>query len=57
MSSFMVFRSRRISLAEHSRSSFSLIEYLLCVGEDFPPSNDADKGCQWEILTDEGWVP
>jgi hypothetical protein len=57
MSSFMVFGSRRISLAEHSRSSFSLIEYLLCVGEDFPPSNDADKGCQWEILTDEGWVP
>jgi hypothetical protein len=30
----------------------------LCAGEDFSPSSDdADKDCQWEIQTDEGWVP
>jgi hypothetical protein len=38
---------------------FSLVVFIyLCVGEDLPPSsNDADEGCQWEIQTDEGWVP
>jgi hypothetical protein len=29
----------------------------LCAGEDIPPSGDADEGCQWEIQTNEGWVP
>jgi hypothetical protein len=29
----------------------------LCAGEDLPPSDDADEGCQWEIQTDECWVP
>jgi hypothetical protein len=54
MSSFVVFESRRISLAERSRSSFALI-YLLCAGENLPPS-DADKGCQWKVQTDEDCV-
>jgi hypothetical protein len=31
---------------------------LLCAGEDLPLSfGDADEGYQWEIQTDEGWVP
>jgi hypothetical protein len=27
--------------------------------EDLPPpsSSDADEGSQWELQTDEGWVP
>jgi hypothetical protein len=30
----------------------------LCVGEDLsPPSDDVDEDYQWEIQTDEGWVP
>ena len=30
----------------------------LCAGEDVPPySGDADEGCQWEVQTDEGWIP
>jgi hypothetical protein len=30
----------------------------LCAGEDLPlSSGDVDDGCQWEIQTDEGWVP
>jgi hypothetical protein len=58
MSSFMDFKSRRISLAEFSRSSFTLVVSFLCVGDDLPPpSGDADEGCQWEIQVDEGWVP
>jgi hypothetical protein len=58
MSSFVAFGSRRISLAERSRSSFALIVSCLCVGEDLPPpSDDADEDCQWEVQTDEGWVP
>ena len=58
MSSFVAFGPRRISLAERSRSSFALVVYLLCAGEDFPPSSgDADEGCQWKVQTDEGWVP
>jgi hypothetical protein len=58
MSSFMAFGSQRISLVEHSRSSFTLIIFIVCAGEDLPPSSsDADEGCQWEIQTDEGWVP
>jgi hypothetical protein len=50
MSSFVTFRSRRISLTEHSHSSFALVVSCLCVGEDPPPpSGDADVGHQWEI--------
>jgi hypothetical protein len=39
--------------------SFALVIFIyLCAGEDFHPSfGDADEGCQWEIQTDEGWVP
>jgi hypothetical protein len=39
--------------------TFDIIIFIyLCAGEDFPPSSgDADEGCQWEIQTDEGWVP
>jgi hypothetical protein len=30
----------------------------MCAGEDVPPlSNDADEGYQWEVQTDEGWIP
>jgi hypothetical protein len=49
MSSFVAFGSRRISLAERSRSSFALLYYCLCVGEDAPPSGDANEGSQWEV--------
>jgi hypothetical protein len=35
-----------------------VIFIYLCAGEDLSPSSsDADKGWQWEIQTDEGWVP
>jgi hypothetical protein len=39
--------------------SFALVVFIyLCVGEDLPPSlGDANEGCQWEVQTDEGWVP
>jgi hypothetical protein len=58
MSSFVAFRSRRICLVKRSWSSFALVVSCLCAGEDLPPSSgDANKGCQWEIQTDEGWVP
>jgi hypothetical protein len=56
MSSFVAFGSRRISLAERSRSSFALIVSFLCAGEDLPPSDDADEGYQWEVQSVEGWV-
>jgi hypothetical protein len=48
MSSFVTFESRRISLAERSRLSFTLV-YLFYAGEDLPPSGDVDEGCQWEV--------
>jgi hypothetical protein len=55
MSSFMAFDSRQISLVEHSRLSFTLIVFILCVGEDLPlSSDDTDEGCQWEIQIDKG---
>jgi hypothetical protein len=39
-----------MSLAEHSHSTFALVIFILCVGEDLPPSSgDADEGCQWKI--------
>jgi hypothetical protein len=49
MSSFMGFRSRRISLAERSRSSFAHVVFsYLRAGEDLPPPfGDADNDCQW----------
>jgi hypothetical protein len=38
--------------------AFALVVFIyLYAGEDFSPSGDADEGCQWEIQTDEGWVP
>jgi hypothetical protein len=36
---------------------FIYLFIYLCAGEDIPPSGDADEGCQWEIQTDEGWIP
>jgi hypothetical protein len=37
--------------------AFALVIFIyLCVGEDLPPSGDADEDCQQEIHTDEGWV-
>jgi hypothetical protein len=39
--------------------AFALVVFIyLCAGEDLPPSfSDTDEGYQWEIQTDEGWVP
>jgi hypothetical protein len=55
MSSFVVFESHRISLAKHNHSNFTLVIFILCIGEDLPlSSNDTDEDCQWEIQTDEG---
>jgi hypothetical protein len=54
----MAFGSRRISLAERSHLRFALVILFICAGEDLPSSfGDADEGCQWEIQTEEGWVP
>jgi hypothetical protein len=52
MSSFVAFRSRWISLAERSCSSFTLVVYFLCAGEDLPPFDDVDEGYQWEVQID-----
>jgi hypothetical protein len=57
MSSFVAFGPRWISLPERNHSSFALVVYLLCAGEDLHPSNDADEGCQWKDQTNEGWFP
>jgi hypothetical protein len=55
----MAFRSRRINLVERSRSSFCFCGFFhLFVGENLSlSSGDVNEGCQWEIQTDEGWVP
>jgi hypothetical protein len=39
--------------------AFTLAVFIyLYVGEDLTPSSgDADEGYQWEIQTNEGWVP
>jgi hypothetical protein len=39
--------------------AFVLVVFIyLCADEVLPPSSgDADEGCQWEIQTEEGWVP
>jgi hypothetical protein len=45
----VIFWSPQISLAECSRSSFALIDFL-CAGEELLPlAGDADEGCQWEV--------
>jgi hypothetical protein len=50
----VVFWSSQISLAERSRSSFALVDFL-CAGEEpLPLAGDADEDCQWEVQTDEG---
>jgi hypothetical protein len=53
----LAFGLRQISLAKCSHSSFTLVVSLLCAGEDLPPSNDVDEGFQWEVQTDESWIP
>jgi hypothetical protein len=55
----VAFRLRRISLVEVVTQALPLVVFIyLCAGEDLPPSfGDADEGWQWEIQTDEGWVP
>jgi hypothetical protein len=38
--------------------TFALVVFIcMCAGEDVPPSSNTDDGCQWEVQTDEGWVP
>jgi hypothetical protein len=39
--------------------TFALIIFIyFCAGEDLSPSSgDAGEGYQWEIQTDECWVP
>jgi hypothetical protein len=39
--------------------AFALVVFIyLCAGEDLPPSSgDTDEGWQWEIQTNDGWVP
>jgi hypothetical protein len=44
----MVFESRRISLAERSRSSIAIFVSVLCVGFSLS-SADAVGGRQWEV--------
>jgi hypothetical protein len=52
----VIFWSPRVSLAERSRSSFALLDFL-CAGEELLPlSDNADEGCQCEVQTDEGWT-
>jgi hypothetical protein len=48
MSSFVAFKSRRISLAERSRSSFALFASLLCAGFSLS-FGDVVGGRQWEV--------
>jgi hypothetical protein len=53
----VIFWSPWISLAERSRSSLALVNFL-CAGEELLPlSDDVDEGCQWEVQTDEDWTP
>jgi hypothetical protein len=52
----VIFWSPRISLAEPSRSSFAILDFL-CAGEELLPlASDVDEGCQWKVQTDEGWT-
>jgi hypothetical protein len=39
--------------------AFALVVFIyLCAGEDLSSSSgDTDEGYQWEIQTDEGWIP
>jgi hypothetical protein len=52
-------RIRGLILLSVVARAFTLVIFIyLCAGEDLPPSSgDADEGWQWEIQTDEGWVP
>jgi hypothetical protein len=56
MPNFMDFGSRQISLVKCSQLNIALVVFLLCAGEDLPPSGDPNEGCQWKVRTDEGWV-
>jgi hypothetical protein len=47
MFSFVAFGTQHISLAERSRSSFALVVFILCAGEDLPSSRDTDQGCPY----------
>jgi hypothetical protein len=38
--------------------AFAVVVFIcLCAGEDVPPSDKANEGCQWEVQIDEGCVP
>jgi hypothetical protein len=39
--------------------AFALVVFIcVCVGEDVPlSSDDSAEGCEWEVQTNEGWVP
>jgi hypothetical protein len=54
---FVALESRQLSLVGRSRSGFCSCCFYLYVDEDVPHSGDADKGYQWEVQTDEDWVP
>jgi hypothetical protein len=46
------------SLLSVAAQAFALAVFIyLYEGDDLPPSDNADEGCQWEIQADEGWVP
>jgi hypothetical protein len=49
MSSFVAFGSRWISLAEHSRSSSTVVVSYLCAGEDLPPPSGDGVGHQRKL--------
>jgi hypothetical protein len=52
----VIFWSPQISLAERSRSSFALVDFL-CAGEELLPLfGNAGEGCQCEVQTDDGWT-
>jgi hypothetical protein len=50
---FVALESRQLSLAGRSHSSFYSCCFYLYVDEDVSHSGDADKGCQWEVQTNE----
>jgi hypothetical protein len=46
------------SLLSVVAQAFALTVFIyLYEGDDLPPSDNVDEGCQWEIQADEGWVP
>jgi hypothetical protein len=47
-----------LSVVAQAFTFCGFVSFRLCAGEDLPLSSDtADEGYQWEIQTDEGWVP